>query len=76
MIEHYENLNQNQYNINPFQTSNAPDLLTFDENKLVHDFYGLELMDTHNIRQRVMTDVSDEVEGVTGRWTFFSQIIS
>ena len=42
----------------------------------MHDFYGMQLMDTSNIRQRVMSEVSDEVEGVTGRWTFFSQIIS
>jgi len=32
-------------------------------------------MNTHNIREKIFQDeVGKQIEGVTGRWTFFSQL--
>ena len=70
------NLNYNPYNVNPFEASdvqilsNAPNL----DKHLSQSILGLELMDTRNIRSRVKTEMSDSVEGVTGRWTYFTKL--
>ena len=34
--------------------------------------FGLGLMDTTNIRKKFSENLDDVIEGVTGRWTFFS----
>ena len=34
--------------------------------------FGLGLMDTTNIRNKLTENINDAIEGVTGRWTIFS----
>ena len=69
-------MNQNPYNANPFQTSdaamidNAPNV----DLNLSRQVFGLELMDTRNMREKVMTRMADTFDGVTGRWTYFTRL--
>ena len=38
---------------------------------------GIEIMSTTNIRQRIMqSPIADKIEGISGRWTFFTQLFS
>ena len=33
-------------------------------------------MDVENIRQRIMAELSDQVEGISGRWTLFTNLFN
>ena len=75
------NLNRNQYGLNPFeeegyQAAKAPKP-TNATTDLTQSMSGIEIMSTSNIRQRIMeSPIADKIEGVSGRWTFFTQLFS
>lgn len=58
----------------------SEDILSKDvernEHELTRSVLGLSLMDTRNIRSRVMGQLSEQVEGVSGRWTLFTNLLN
>ena len=83
------NLNRNQYALNPFgdseesanrfvssqddETGEEQPVLA-EESDLTVSFGGFNIMNTKNIREKVLQEMGDVIEGVSGRWTFFTQL--
>ena len=76
----YVDLNQSPYMNDPFAITDTQ-INPFEaqgdtESSLTENLSGLKLMNTPNIRQQIMDHVGDEIEAVTGRWTFFSKLVN
>lgn len=37
---------------------------------------GIDLLNRENVREQVMGQMASQIDGVTGRWTLFTKLIS
>lgn len=78
------NLNLNQYAVDPFAPDDWAIVSSLGEEasdpqaSLTTDFAGIHLMNRDNIKRKVLengtAELGDRIEGITGRWTLFSQL--
>ena len=79
-------MNTNLYDLDPFKSADviksADTIYTNDienlksENQITSNIFGLGLMNTQNIRMLFDAKLSDKVEGVSGRWTLFTNLLN